>query len=239
VQPKGEIVVIADSDIRVGRTYLRTLAASFQTPNVGAASCLYSGLSNGTVISRLGALGIEDGFAPSVLVALAVGEMRFCLGATMAVRAGVLESIGGLAALGDTIADDHRLGQLVCGRGYRVALSRYVVATTVAETTLPPLWAHELRWARTAFELAPAGYAFSFLMYAVPLAVIYLALSGDLLLGIPLLAIIISLRFRVHYLARKALAVTRPDDAWLVPLRDFLSLPIWFASLFVPRRTFR
>jgi ceramide glucosyltransferase len=182
---------------------------------------------------------IEDGFIPSVLVALALGELRFCLGATMAVRRSVLEQIGGLPALGETIADDHRLGQLVTGHGREIELSRYVVQTSVPETTLRRLWSHELRWARTNFALAPAGYAFSFLMYALPFALIYLAVSGNLAWGLALLAVVIALRLSLHHASRTALNVTRAADIWLIPIRDSLSLAVWFVSLFGRRVTWR
>jgi ceramide glucosyltransferase len=231
-EPRGEIVVIADSDIRVGREYLRALAASFSTERVGAATCLYAGLPNASFGSRLGALHIEDVFIPSVLVALAIGKLRFCLGATMAVRRTLLDAIGGLEALGGDLADDHRLGELVSAHGKDVELSRYVVRTIVPEATLRALWPHELRWARTNLALAPAGYAFSFLIYALPFALMYLAVSRNLAWGLPLLALVLLLRFSLHYLARSALGVARPDDALLIPLRDFLSLAVWCASFF-------
>jgi ceramide glucosyltransferase len=237
--PRGEIVVIADSDIRVGREYLRALATSFGSEQIGAATCLYRGSPNATLVSRLGAMQIEEVFIPSVLVALALGKLRFCLGATMAVRQSVLEQIGGIAAIGATLADDHRLGELVTAKGRDVELSRYVVETSVPETTLPVLWSRELRWARTNFSLAPAGYAFSFLMYALPLAIIYLTASRNLALGLPLLAIVLVLRVALHYLARSALGVGRASDLALIPLRDFLSLAVWFASLFGRRVQWR
>jgi len=233
-----DIVVIADSDIRVGRDYLRALAADFESQAVGAVTCLYSGTSSDNVISRLGALGIDDGFAPSVLVALRLGELRFCLGATMAVRGTLLPVIGGLTALGNTFADDHELGQLVARKGFRVELSRYTVTTTVPETSFGELWAHELRWARTEFQLARAGYAFSFLIYALPMALIYLAISRSLV-GLTLLGIVAALRFAVHRLARRALGLSGRDDVWLIPFRDFMSLAVCAASLFGRRRTFR
>jgi ceramide glucosyltransferase len=239
VAAEGDVVVIADSDIRVGRDYLRALASSFETATVGAATCLHSGDPNGTVVSRLGALGIDDGFAPPVLVALAIRELRFCLGATMAVRRSVLEALGGLEALGQTFADDHRLGQLIAKQGYRVALSRYPVATAIPETRLSDLLAHELRWARNSFELAPAGYLFSFLSYGLPLALIALAVTGNVTLGLPLLAVVIVLRVALHDLSRRALRVTSSDDVALIPLRDFLSLGVWATSLFGRRRSFR
>lgn len=239
VDLRGEIVIIADSDIRVDRRYLRALATSFTSQRVGAATCLYAGMPNATLVSRLGALQIEDGFSPSVLVATALGKLRFCLGATMAVRRSVLVEIGGLAALGDHLADDHALGELVTSRGHRVELSRYVVKTTVAETTLRDLWLHELRWARTNLSLAPAGYAFSFLMYALPLALLYLVAVRNLAWGVALLAVVIALRVGLHYAARGALNVNYADDLRLVPLRDFMSLAVWAASFFGRRVRWR
>ncbi len=165
VELGGDIVVVADSDIRVGPRYLRALAAGFSDDRTGAVTCLYAGLPNRSVVSRLGALAINDGFAPSVLVATALGPLHFFLGATMAVRRQLLERIGGFAAVGQDLADDHRLGELVARTGSRIALSRYVVATTVPETRLGSLLSHELRWARTHLSLAPVGYCLSFLMY--------------------------------------------------------------------------
>lgn len=238
-EPRGEIVVIADSDIRVGRNYLQALAASFASEQVGAATCLYRGLPNPSLASRLGAMQIEEVFIPSVLVALVLGKLRFALGATMAVRRSVLETIGGLEALGETIADDYRLGHLVAAREKVIDLSRYVVATSVPETTLRALWTHELRWARTNFALAPIGYAFSFLMYALPLAVVYLAASRNLAWGLPILAIAVALRLTLHALSRAGLGVTRASDVWSIPLRDFLSLAVWFVSLFGRRVSWR
>ncbi|MBV8197946.1 MAG: bacteriohopanetetrol glucosamine biosynthesis glycosyltransferase HpnI [Candidatus Eremiobacteraeota bacterium] len=238
VEPQGEIVVVADSDIRVDRSYLRAIAAGFASERVGAVTCLYAGRPNATAVSRLGALQIQDEFVPSVLAALALGKLRFALGATMAVRRRVLEEIGGLAALGAYLADDHKLGELVTDLGYEIELSRYPVGTDVNETRLAELWSHELRWARTHFALAPVGYAFSFLMYALPLAVLYLVVSGNLSLGVPLLAIVLGLRVAVHYLARYALKVAG-DDLLLIFPRDFLSLALWGASLFGRRVRWR
>lgn len=231
VDLRGDAIVLADSDIYVGPRYLRALAAALSDERVGAVTCLYSGLPNASIVSRLGALGINDGFAPSVLVATALGPLRFFLGATMAIRREVLEGIGGFAAAGDDLADDHRLGELVARTGARIALSRYVVATTVPETRLRTLLSHELRWARTHLSLAPVGYCFSFLMYALPLTLLYFAVSRNIAWGLPLVAIAVFLRLLLHVLARGALDVTGPDDLWLIPVRDFLSLGVWGASL--------
>jgi ceramide glucosyltransferase len=239
VDLRGEIVVIADSDINVGRHYLRRVMAGFASENIGAVTCLYSGLPSESIVSRLGAMQIEDIFAPSVLVATLIGKLRFCLGATMAVRSDVLEQIGGLEALGSHLADDHVLGELVSAKGYDVELSRYVVKTTIPETNLSELWSHELRWARTHMAQAPGGYFLSFVMYAVPLAALYLAFTQDVAFAIFLLALVLIMRFSLHYVARSAFDIQHIDDDALIPIRDCMSLLVWFVSLFGRRVKWR
>ena len=75
------------------------------------------------------------------------------------------------------------------------------------------------------------GYCFSFLMYALPLSIVYFAVSRNIAWGLPLVPIAIFLRLLLHVLARGALDVKGLDDLWLIPVRDFLSLGVWCASL--------
>lgn len=230
-EPNGEIVVIADSDVIVRPDYLRAVAAEFATESTGATTCLYGAIPNGSIVSELGAMHVEEEFLPSVLVALALGPLRFALGATTAVRRDVLERIGGLEALGPYIADDHMLGELVTKAGRNVTLCPYTVNTSIPETKFLKLCSHELRWARTKRAQAPAGYAFSFVMYALPFAFALLLLAP----GWPsftLFIYIATLRWFVHIAARGALRERRKLRWWLVPVRDLMSLGIWAVSMF-------
>jgi ceramide glucosyltransferase len=229
-EPHGDLIVIADSDIWVGRDYLRAIAASFSSDRTGAVTCLYGGIPNETFAARLGAMRSEEEFSPSVLVAVALAKMEFCLGATMAVRRDVLDAIGGLEALGGDLADDYNLGKLVADRGLEVALSRYVVRTTIAETTLAALWLREVRWARTNFRLAPAGHIFSFLMFALPFAFAYAVLAHNAL-AYGVLLLVATLRLALHETARNVFGNGRRDEPWLIPSRDLFSLAVWAASL--------
>ena len=231
---KHDVLAIADSDTHVAPDYLRAVAAPLRDPRVGAVTCLYRGRSSGGLASDLGAMMIDDQFIPSVLVA-ALGTIRFCLGATMAVRRTALNAIGGLAALGPYLADDQKLGEFVSRQSSRVALAPCVVEHDVAEPDMRALWAHEVRWGRTSRLARPLGYAGYFLTYPLPLALIYLALSRDLALGLIVFALALALRLGLHYAARTALRAHTHDTPWLIPLRDVLGLAEWVAS-FAGRR---
>lgn len=231
---KHPVIVIADSDIRVGRQYLQAVAACFDDPQTGAATCAYGGLPGASVPSQLGAMQINDQFAPSVMVAMALEPLTYCFGATMAVRAAVLAEIGGLEAIADQLADDYVLGKLVSEAGHRVVLVPHAVQTTVADNTLTDLWKHELRWARAVYGQRPAGYAGSIVTYVLPFAAAYALLSGTAL-SCAVLGVAALLRTVLHYEAKAAFAPGIHATPWLIPMRDLLGCAIWASSFFGKR----
>jgi ceramide glucosyltransferase len=232
---KHEILVIADSDIHAGAGYLRAVASCFADTGVGAATCLFSGLPNETAASRAGAMAVNDHFIPSVLVAAELEPLSWCLGATVAVRAGVLKQIGGLQAVGEHLADDYEIGRRVFCAGYRIALVPAVVTTDVHERDFGSLWHHEVRWARTVFAARPAGYTGS--VIANPLALGFLAAvtAGFRPANLALLGAAAGVRLWSHFTARDVLAPYLPPAPGLIPVRDGLSLGVW-CSAFVGRR---
>ena len=115
---KHEYLLIADSDMQVPNDYLTKVMAPFAEASVGAVTCVYSGAARGGITSHLNAMFINEWFLPSVLISEIIQKTRFCLGATMVVRRGILEQVGGFSALKDFLADDYMLGQLVSDAGY-------------------------------------------------------------------------------------------------------------------------
>ncbi len=229
---RHDLLVIADSDMLVETDYLATVAACFDDPEVGAATCLYTGRAMGGLASSLGASFINKWFLPSVLVALRFGKLTFCFGATMAIRREVLTAIGGFERLASMLADDYMLGKLVSAQGYKVVLAPYLVRNIVHEPSLVALFRHELRWARTVRSVQPIGYSMSFLTHALPMSLLYLAVTPSLAAGYAVVALALSLRLLMHYAARRHLDLDTPSQVWLVPLRDLMCFAIWVTSFF-------
>ncbi|HYW03993.1 MAG TPA: bacteriohopanetetrol glucosamine biosynthesis glycosyltransferase HpnI [Gammaproteobacteria bacterium] len=224
-------LVIADSDIRVGRDYLRTVTAPLAERRTGVVTCLYQGRAMPGLWSRLAALFINDWFLPSVLVSHACGSRAFAFGATLALRRDVLDAIGGLGRLANELADDYRLAELTREAGFDTVLSSYRVETLVHEPTLLCLWRHELRWARTIRMLRPVGYAFTFVTYSLPLAALGALCTGLAAGGVGLLGATVALRLGVHYAGgtggRNLLSTST-----FIAARDLLSLLVWCAAFF-------
>ena len=226
----GDILAISDADMRTDRAYLGAIATAFGDPDVGAVTCLYRGEpDDASLASRLGALANHEHFAPSVLIARALGPMTFAFGATMAVRARLFAQAGGLDAIGSRLADDAALGELTVAAGARVALASCVVGNRVSEPTLAALWSHELRWARTHRALRPGGYIGLAVTYAIPLAALHLAVARNRR-AVGMFGIALGLRYALAAAARRAFDVTDAPAPWLIPLRDLFGLAVWAAA---------
>ncbi|MCG8509242.1 MAG: glycosyltransferase, partial [Rhodospirillales bacterium] len=221
-----DVWVIADSDTRVESDFLTAVVLEFDEPDVGAVTCLYTAQAPKRIIPRFGAMAINEWFLPSVLVA-AIGQLKFCFGATMAIRRPVLDEIGGLRMLADNLADDYMLGQLVHRTGYKVALAKMLVETEVPEQALKSLFSLELRWARTIRAVQPAGYMGSFLTYGIPLSLIAVLLTSAGSLSLVVMVLALALRLGIHYAVRRCLGVKDPAIPWMVPLRDCFGFFVW------------
>lgn len=230
---KHNLLVISDSDMRVCKDYLRNVTAPFENPQVGAVTCLYKGVpATVGLASRLGTIYINEWFLPSVLVSKTLQEVKFCFGATMAVRKELLEKIGGFEHLASFLADDYMLGRLINQLGYKVVLSKYIVNNIVEESDIKSLFSHELRWARTIRTVQPIGYTFSFLTHTFPLSILYCTISPSLALSTSVIFTAFFLRLRLHNVARRSLDIHGPSTPVLILLRDILSFLVWATSFF-------
>lgn len=226
---KHDILVMADSDMRVERDYLAAVIGPLQDPRTGAVTCLYKGMPFGGVWSRLGAMHINFAFLPSALLGEMLGTGGGCFGATIAIRRSVLQQIGGFARIRDELADDHRLGDAVRELGLTTVLSRYIVENHVAEPSFASLWRHELRWARTVRAMAPLGFAGSIITHTIILTVLAAAAAGFSAAACWLVLASCVLRWLSAGLIARRLDLPI-GGLWLLPLRDALSFAVFLSS---------
>ncbi|MGF6904936.1 bacteriohopanetetrol glucosamine biosynthesis glycosyltransferase HpnI [Paraburkholderia sp. GAS348] len=241
---RHDIIVIADSDIAVRPNYLKTVVAPLTDATVGVVTCLYMAQSVGGFWPRVGALFINEWFAPSVRVAHAGGSRRFGFGATLAIRRETLEKIGGFEALKNCLADDYWLAEHARALGLRTVLSPVMVATDVIEPTFATLWQRETRWLRTIRSINPWGFASLFITFPTPwllfsagIAVLFHSANGacshHLAAAILAANTVFGLAARIILHGRSARHTrTFWRDLPLVPLRDMLLTLQWLAAAF-------
>jgi ceramide glucosyltransferase len=178
-----DALIVADSDIAVEPDYLDIVTAPLADSSVGVVTCLYYARSVGGFWPRVGALFINEWFAPSVRVAHSTGSRAFGFGATLALSRATLERIGGFASLKDCLADDYLLARFARDHGLATVLAPVVVATDVIEPTFGSLWLRETRWMRTIRSVNPAGFASLFITFTSPWIVVGALLSLALASG--------------------------------------------------------
>ncbi|HEX3973804.1 MAG TPA: bacteriohopanetetrol glucosamine biosynthesis glycosyltransferase HpnI [Stellaceae bacterium] len=229
---KHDLLVLADSDMRVPPDYLAAVTAPLvEDGTTGLVTCLYRAISAGGLWSDLAGLHINHGFLPQAVVGEALGQGAGCFGATMAFSRATLAAVGGFEALADMLADDHALGQAVRKLGKQVTLSPCVVDDIVAEDSFLGLFRHELRWARTIRLVAAAGFAGSVVTYPVPLALLALCVGGaPIPAAVMLVLALLGRGYSVWRIDRSLRLKAAP--LWLLPARDLLSFGVFIASFF-------
>ncbi len=240
-EARYDVFVISDSDIRVGPDYLRAVVAPFADPQVGAVTCLYRGLTNGSFASDLEALGNTSDFHAGVLTARQLGGIDFALGATMATTRARLAEIGGFQALVDHFADDYELGHRIAARGYRVELAKYVVLTVYPRQDLRQSFAHQVRWVMTMRVLRPWGHFGLILTHGLPWTLLAAGIAPSAAVAAAYIGGYIVLRFAMAW----TVGVWGLQDPllrrrmWMLPLRDAFAFVVWLASFFKRRIEWR
>jgi len=229
---RHDVVVLADSDMRVGPDYLSRVIAALAEPGIGAVTCLYYGVAVTGIWARLCALVINAQFLPSVVVGLALGLARPCFGSTLALRRATLAEIGGFKAFADCLADDYAIGEALRARGYKISIPPFAVAHVCTQTSLRELWRHQLRWARTIRSIDPAGYAGTIVSHPFPWALIAALVGAGSTALLPAIGIAMaSIACRMALLREVERGYALPPQAyWLVPACDLLSFAVFVFS---------
>ena len=232
-EARPEYLIVNDSDIRVGPDYLKRVLAPFTDPQTGLVTCLYRGVANSTLGSRLETLGISTDFCAGVLVAQTVeGGISFGLGSTLAFRRRELASIGGFESLVDYLADDYQIGSRIAALGQRVQLSSEVVETFLPHYTVSEFLDHQLRWARTVRDSRRWGYLGLGLTFGLPWALLAVVAAHGAGWAWALLAVVAAARFAVAVVVGRC--VLRDQQLGklfgLIPLRDLVAMLVWLAS---------
>jgi ceramide glucosyltransferase len=230
-----DLLVLSDSDIRVGPGFLRSVAGEFDDPMIAVATCPYRAVAGRSLWSRLEAVGMNTEFWGGVLVARMLEGVRFAVGPTVVARRKAIEAIHGFHRLKDYIADDFALGQFATNAGCGVILSRTLVEHRIGSESLRDNAMHRIRWARSSRRSRPAGYVGQ--IFTNPLPIALLLCAGHPMLW-PVLIPTLLLRSAAAW-AASAWILRQPVSWLLLPLQDLMSFGFWIAGFFGNTVTWR
>lgn len=224
----AEVIVFSDADVVLPEGYLDAILAPFEDPGVGVVTCPYRNVAGRSIGARLDAILTNAGFLPSVALAERLEGVRFALGATVAIRRRLLESIGGLAPLLDVLADDYALADRARRAGARVVLAPLLLDHHV-DDPLEEVFSRHLRWARTMRAVRPAGFAGTILTHGTIPSLLVAGLVGPSL-GLAVAAGWFLVRVGGLALLARRLGLTLLDLALVFPA-DLLAFLVYLGGL--------
>ena len=231
-EARHEIIIFADSDIRVDADYIQTVTAPLADEKVGLVTCAFTGYHPQSLEAAIASFGRCFDFIPSLLIARKLDQgLRCAVGATIATRKTTLASFGGLHF--NRIGSDYNLGKRAAQAGYRIELSLYVLESDTGNETIAQVFQRELRWARTIrFNRGAQYYSMVFCygtVYCLPL--LLLSEFADWAIGLSCATIIIRY-IQVLIAIVNIHCLKLLPWLWVLPLRDVLNFVVWFAGAF-------
>jgi ceramide glucosyltransferase len=240
-QSRYEVVIVSDSDVRVDPGFLRAVVAPFSDPKVGGVTCLYRGLTDGSLPADLEAVGNSTDFAAGVLVAWLLGPLNFMLGAVMATTKKHLAEIGGFEPLVDYFSDDYELGNRIAAHGYWIELSTFPVSIVYPHETIGDAFRHQLRWNLSIRYSRPWGHLGLIFTQGFAWSVLGIALAPSLLWAFAFLAGYVLLGGElvraIGIYGMKDVSLRKKSGALI--LRGAFAFVVWLVSFFPQRIRWR
>jgi ceramide glucosyltransferase len=231
-EARHEVIIFADSDIRVHADYIHTVTAPLADEKVGLVTCAFIGYHPKSLGAVIASFGRCFDFIPSLLIARILDQgLRCAVGATIATRKATLASFGGLHF--NRIGSDYNLGKRAAQAGYRIELSLYVLESDTGHESVAQVFQRELRWARTIRFNRGAQYYSMVFCYGTTYCLPLLLLAGFADWAIALSGVTVAVRYLQVLTA--IFSINCPKLLpwlWVLPLRDLLNFVVWFAGAF-------
>jgi ceramide glucosyltransferase len=233
-EAKHDLLVISDSDVRVGPKYLRSVVAPFVDQRVGAVTTFFRSDVEGSFGAKLDGAGSAVEFATAALLAQWLEGIRFTLGATMATTKARLSEIGGFEAIRDHYVDDYELGSRIAALGYSIKLAQEPVVLVYPRETLRQFILHELRWTIGLRNVRAGGHAAVLFTFGLPWTILAAALAPSHAIASFYILAYLFLRYAVYgVIGIWALNDPVARRWWiLAPVRDAFHFGVWVASFF-------
>jgi len=235
----NEVLVINDSDVRVGPDYLRTVVGPLEDPAVGAVTCFYASTEDKTIAEKLQSVGMMSDFFAGILVSQQLEGVRFALGTTIATTRARLAEFGGYDSLINRPGDDFLVGNLIADGGHTVKLLPHSVLAVSDYASFRQLLHKRLRWMVVMRHMRPWGHAGLVFTQGLPWALAAIAVHPSLAAASAWLGAYALLRGAMMWTI--GIRGLRQPGLWkrmpLIPAWDALAFLIWLASF--TRRSLR
>lgn len=231
-EARHEVLVINDSDVRVGPDYLRTVVAPLRDSKIGAVTCFYASTHDATFTDKLQTVGMMSDFFASIVVARQLDGVKFALGTTIATTRAHLAGFGGYESLENRPADDLLVGRLIAEQGYTIELLPYTVSTVPDYASFSGLFHKRLRWMVVMRHMRPWGHFGLIFTHSLPWCCAALLVHPTIATALVYFGTYAALRVAMMWLI--GIRGLKQRVLWkrmpLIPLWDITAFLLWLTS---------
>jgi ceramide glucosyltransferase len=171
-------VLISDSNVMVDRNYLREITRHISDPSVGLVSNLIHGVGGRSIGAILENLHLNSFIVGSVSFLDRFMGMPCVIGKSMLMKKVDLETLGGLAAFKDILAEDFIIGREMQRSGKKVVLSNYLVSNVNEYWDIKRFLNRHTRWGKLRWKIGGPKYISELLTNPVFMATLPVLLKG-------------------------------------------------------------
>jgi len=164
-QVKNDWILISDSNVQVSPGYLTDLA-NYIAPGVGLITSSMAGLNHQGWGGRLESLILNTHLTRWAIILGAFGCAPIS-GKAMLFQKSVANQWGGLAPLGQYLAEDFVFGERIKELGLKVVLTSELVQQNVGEQTVKSFWERHIRWGRLRKSISIFGFILEILINSI------------------------------------------------------------------------
>src|SRR5512142_54692 len=174
------LLVVSDSNVRVGPGYLVEIARELADPRVGLVTHPVAGTGERRLGSVFENLHLAGSVGPAIVAARRLGR-AIVVGKSMALWKRDLARLGGFEAVRDVLAEDHILGLWVRKKlGKQVRVARRPVMNVNQDRSVRDFWGRYARWGVLQRKLVGApAYAAQLMLNPILLALVGLAAAWE------------------------------------------------------------
>jgi ceramide glucosyltransferase len=144
---RNDLLVVSDSNVRVGPDYLAGIADDMADPAVGLVTHPVAGAGERRLGSILENLHLVGAVGPAMVAAKSIARHDVVVGKSMSLRRADVERLGGFEAVKDVLAEDYVLGRWVVRKlRKRVVMGRAPVVNVNEARGVKEFWGRYARW---------------------------------------------------------------------------------------------
>lgn len=228
-----EYILISDSNVMVGKDYLKETVKYMADPRVGLVSNLIKGVGGRTLGAHMENLHLNSFIMGSVCFLDKVLKMPCVIGKSMLMKKDALEAIGGFGAVKDILAEDYIIGERMHRSGKRVVLSNHMIHNVNEYWGIKRFLNRHTRWGKLRWKIGGPKYLSELITNPVFMASLPAVLWEPSRITISF-ALLVSLAKIAgdYYMGRKIGAETGNSFIYmLAPVKDLIIGIIWFVPI--------